>query len=158
MPAQAVTRECAQAALKELERESKAAQVSQNIPFEWLDKTPVTGQVEQQWFESLSNRQRAAEKHKVEVQYIDRANLRRSGPIRYLSVSKPGFIQRPAPDTIMVIIALCRLTRSNGFPGPDALEQGQDLSLSGDDPQLFDGQGGGLAYLLMLKKPEKPQT
>jgi len=90
------------------------------------------------------------------VTSIDPANLLVAKPIRYLTTTvKPGYINRPFPDTILVIIALNCLTQSNGLPRQDppiVLEKGQDLGLSGDNSQTFDGQGGGIAYLMVLKK------
>ena len=57
----------------------------------------------------------------------------------------------------MIIIALSRLAPSNGLPrqsvhGTQSLEQGHDLSLSGDTSQTFDGRGGGIAYLMVFRK------
>ena len=89
---------------------------------------------------------------------MNQANLILAKPVRYLTTTiKPGYINRPFPDTILVIIALNRLTHPNGLPRQDpqqpvVLEPGQDLSLSGDNSQTFDGQGGGIAYLIVLKK------
>lgn len=77
-------------------------------------------------------------------------------PIRYLTTTvKPGYIAQPFADTILIIIALSRLSQDNGLPRQDpsiTLEPGQDIILSGDTPQTFDGQGGGIAYLMVLKK------
>lgn len=94
----------------------------------------------------------------MSVESIDLDHVLLAKPIRYLTTKlKPGYIEKPYPNTIMIIIALNRLTRSNGLPrlNPQqtiVLEQGQDISLSGDDSQTFDGQGGGIAYLLVFRK------
>ncbi len=110
------------------------------------------------WQQSLENRLRTARIHGVDVSTICYANLIRSRPVRYLkTVRRPGCIEDPSPDTIMVFIALDRLSYSNGLPWAHyhqilVLEQGQDLTLNGDDTQLFSGQGGGMAYLLVFKR------
>ena len=88
---------------------------------------------------------------------IDPVNLLVAKPVRYLTTTTPGYIEQPYPDTILIIIALNRLTHANGLPCQDSrqqivLEQGQDMSLSGDNSQTFNGQGGGIAYLLVLPK------
>lgn len=94
----------------------------------------------------------------MDAKSIDQAHLIIAKPVRYLTTTfKPGYIERPFPDTILVIIALDRLTHPNGLPRQDptqpvVLEQGQALSLSGDSSQTFDGQGGGIAYLMVLRK------
>lgn len=94
----------------------------------------------------------------MDAKSIVQANLIFAKPVRYLTTTiKPGYIERPFPDTILVIIALNRLTHPNGLPRQDpqqpvVLEQGQALSLSGDSSQTFDGQGGGIAYLVVLRK------
>ncbi len=54
MPAQAVTKKCAQKALDELEREAGAAQESRNTPFEYLpvsDAMDGVDDVKRQWFD-----------------------------------------------------------------------------------------------------------
>ena len=55
MPAQAVTKECAQKALAELERAAEAAQESQDIPFEYLGVSStgedVVNDVKCKWFD-----------------------------------------------------------------------------------------------------------
>lgn len=134
--------------------------------------TATTDEIKRQWFsvgpseiietttdiqpKSDSNRQRAAIKYDVKESTINLANILRAAPIRYLSMmDKPGHIERPFPETILVIIALSPLTHGNGLPHhpfvlPASLGQGQDLILSGDMKQTFDGQGGGLAYLIVL--------
>ena len=105
---------------------------------------------------SDSNRQRAAIKYDVKESIINLANILRAAPIRYLlMMDKSDHIERPFPETILVIIALSPLTYGNGFPHhpfvlPASLGQGQDLILSGDMKQTFDGQGGGIAYLIVL--------
>lgn len=74
-------------------------------------------------------------------QSIDLATLLSARPIRYLTTKqKPGLIERPFPNAILVIIALNRLTHANGLPRQHppqemVLQPGQDLSLSGDDPR-----------------------
>ena len=94
----------------------------------------------------------------MDVKSIDKTNLLSAKPVRYLTtIIKPGYIKNPFPDTILIIIALNRLTHANGLPRQDphqpvVLEQGQDLTLSGDNSQTFDGQGGGIAYLIVLRK------
>ncbi len=92
----------------------------------------------------------------MKVESIDPANIIVAKPVRYLTTTvKPGYIEQPYPDIIMIIIALSRLTQFNDLPRQDppiALEKGQDLSLSEDNSQTFDGQGGGIAYLLVLRK------
>ena len=91
----------------------------------------------------------------MDVKSIDKTNLLSAKPVRYLTTTiKPGYIKQPFPDTILVIVALNRLTHANGLPRQDPqqpviLEQGQDLTLSGDNSQTFDGQGGGIAYLMV---------
>ena len=105
---------------------------------------------------SDSNRQRAAIKYDIKESIINLANILRVAPIRYLLIiDKPGYIKRPFPETILIIIALSPLTYSNSFPYhpfvlPASLGQGQDLILSGDMKQTFNSQGGGIAYLIVL--------
>ncbi len=172
MSSQAVPRECAQKALDELTEQVQSDAKSKEAPFEYLRDTATTDEIKRQWFsvgpseiietttdiqpKSDSNRQRAAIKYDVKESTINLANILRAAPIRYLSMmDKPGHIERPFPETILVIIALSPLTHGNGLPHhpfvlPASLGQGQDLILSGDMKQTFDGQGGGIAYLIVL--------
>lgn len=89
---------------------------------------------------------------------IDLAHVLRAARIRYLTMSdKPGHIERPFPEAILIIIALSPLTHGNGLPhqhfsDPASLEQGQDLILSGDIKSTFSGHGGGIAYLIVLRR------
>lgn len=70
---------------------------------------------------------------------------------------KPGYIERPFPGTILIIIALSRLSHLDGLPRQNinqeiVLEPGQDLTIAGDEAQIFEGQGGGIAYLMILRR------
>lgn len=92
----------------------------------------------------------------MKVESIDPVNIIVAKSIRYLTTTmKPGYIEQPYPDIIMIIIALSRLTQFNDLSrqdSPIALEKDQDLSLSEDNSQTFDDQGERIAYLLMLRK------
>ena len=50
MPSQAVTKKCAETALEKLLKESKAAEETQDTPFEYLRGTDDTEEVKRQWF------------------------------------------------------------------------------------------------------------
>ncbi len=50
MPSQAVTKECAQAALEQLLREAKVAEETRDTPFEYLRGSDATEEVKRQWF------------------------------------------------------------------------------------------------------------
>ncbi|MCJ1443430.1 MAG: hypothetical protein MMC23_003928 [Stictis urceolatum] len=156
MSAQAISKSCAENALEDLKKSSKPAQSSRNTPFEFLRSSASTLEVKRQWFNDPSNITRAAQKLGVNETSIAENRILREGPIRYLTTAiKPGYIDNPFPDAILVIVALSPLAPSNGLPRqgqPQSLEQGQDLSLSGDKTQTFDGTGGGIAYLLVFKK------
>ena len=47
----AISQRCAQNALEELEKESKPARESQDIPFEYLRRNASTEEVKRQWFD-----------------------------------------------------------------------------------------------------------
>ncbi|KAL6712962.1 hypothetical protein ACLMJK_009517 [Lecanora helva] len=65
---------------------------------------------------------------------------------------KAGILKSPFPDRHLVIIALEDLNQDNGMPeneGP--LSCGESLVLPGDRDLSFNGNGGGLAFFMLLK-------
>lgn len=71
--------------------------------------------------------------------------------------AQPGYIEQPFKGTILIIIALSYLSHGNGLPRQNVnqkieLQPGQDLTIDGDEAQIFEGKGGGIAYLIILRR------
>ena len=93
----------------------------------------------------------------VEPKTITKDCVEASAPFVCLKVEKPGQISKPVPKKTLVIIAIGELHSNNGMFMKANLGSGEDLILSGDETQVFNGgkKGGGLGILLRIKFKSK---